>query len=201
MYQGGTCSARQHSHPSLPFTVTVLLRICWASPLFFLLSTVYAADPMMVMSRTLSSPAASQRPVQVCDSANAVLQKWSLAQVVERTLCANPETRAAWAVALTRAAELGQAMGAYLPEFSLSAGFSRTGGDVLPNDHWAWQTGLSASYLLYDFGGRDANLKQAEALLAAANLGHETVVRDLFRDAVCRLLPAGDCARGGGGGT
>lgn len=139
---------------------------------------------MMVMSRTLSSPAASQRPAQVCAGANVVVQKWSLAQVVERTLCANPETRAAWAAALTRAAELGQAMGAYLPELSLGAGVFRTGDDALPNDRWAWQTGLSASYLLYDFGGRAANRQQAEALLAAANLGHETVVRDLFRDAV-----------------
>lgn len=138
----------------------------------------------MVMSRTLSSPAASQRPLQVCDHVNAVPQGWTLAQVVERTLCANPETRAAWAAARIRAAELGQALGAYLPELNLGAGLSRTGDDALPNDHWAWQTGLSASYLLYDFGGRDANRKQAEALLAAANLGHETVVRDLFREAV-----------------
>jgi outer membrane protein TolC len=162
----------------------ILPRLIWATALFFLASTTYANDPLMVMSRTLSSPAASQRPLQACDSANPAIQKWSLAQVVERTLCANPETRAAWAAARIRAAELGQALGAYLPELNLGAGLSRTGDDVLPNDHWAWQTGLSANYLLYDFGGRDANRQQAEALLAAANLGHETVVRDLFREAV-----------------
>lgn len=136
------------------------------------------------MSRTLASPAASQRPAQVCSEATTVYRSWTLAQVVERTLCANPETRAAWAAARIRAAELGQSLGAYLPELNLGAGLSRTGDDVLPNDHWAWQTGLSASYLLYDFGGRDANRQQAEALLAAANLGHETVVRDLFREAL-----------------
>ncbi len=155
-----------------------------AIALFFITAAAHANDPLMVMSRTLSSPAASQRPVQACDSTNPAIQKWGLAQVVERTLCANPETRAAWAAARIRAAELGQALGAYLPELNLGAGLSRSGDDALPNDHWAWQTGLSASYLLYDFGGRDANRKQAEALLAAANLGHETVVRDLFRDAV-----------------
>lgn len=138
----------------------------------------------MVMSRTLSSPAANQRPLHACDSANPAIQKWTLAQIVERTLCANPETRAAWAAARVRAAELGQALGAYLPELSLAASVSRTSDDILPNDQWAWQTGLSASYLLYDFGGREANRKQAEALLAAANLGHEAVVRDLFRNAV-----------------
>jgi outer membrane protein TolC len=138
----------------------------------------------MVMSRTLSSPAASQRPLQVCDQGAVAVAQWRLAEVVERVLCANPESRQAWAAARVRAAELGQALGAYLPDLSLSAAMQRNGDEALPNDRWAWQTGLSASYLLYDFGARDAGRDQAEALLAAANLGHETVVRDLFRQAV-----------------
>lgn len=172
------------SFGAIHFTVNILSRAIWATVLVFSIPLGHASDPLLVMSRSLNSPAASQRPLQVCESAPEALQKWSLAEIVERVLCANPQTRAAWASSRTRAAELGQALGAYLPDLDFNAGLSRTVDDMLSNDHWAWQTGLSASYLLYDYGGRDAGRKQAEALLSAANLGHETVVRDLFRDAV-----------------
>lgn len=172
------------SNDAIFSTVTNLSRAIWATALVFSVSMAHASDPWMVMSRTLNSPAASQRPVQVCDSTHGVLQKWGLVDVVERVLCANPQTRAAWAAARIRAAELGQTLGNYLPEVNLSGGISRSGNEALPNDDWAWQTGLSASYLLYDFGARQASRSQAEALLAAANLGHESLVRDLFRDAV-----------------
>lgn len=160
------------------------MRSLWALALVFLVSAAHAADPWLVMSRSLTSPAATQRPLAVCERGAATLDTWSLAAVVERVLCANPEARQAWAVARVRAAELGQTLGAYLPEVSLGAALSRNGDEALPNDRWAWQTGLSASYLLYDFGARNASRDQAESLLAAANLSHEAVVRDLFREAV-----------------
>ena len=64
--------------------------------------------------------------------------------VLERTLCANPATRSAWLTARLRAAELGQAYSAYLPELSLSGSLVRTGDDLLPNNCSVWQVGLDA---------------------------------------------------------
>jgi outer membrane protein TolC len=134
----------------------------------------------MTMEHTLSSPAASQRPAEACEKLGQPVAPLGLADVVERALCANPDTRLAWISSRIRAAELGQAQSAYLPSVSASAGGARVGNHILPKDDWAWDAGISASYLLYDFGGRKASRSQAEALLAAANDNHEVTVRQLF---------------------
>ncbi|MGB9130352.1 MAG: TolC family protein, partial [Thiobacillus sp.] len=48
----------------------------------------------------------------------------------------------------------------------------------------AWQLGLDAQYLLYDFGGRTARRDAAEALLAAARASHDAGVRVLYLQTV-----------------
>lgn len=123
-------------------------------------SAASAADPFMVLTRTLPSPAAELRPAAACD-ATVVAGSLTLAHAVERALCANPATRSAWLTARLRAAELGQAYSAYLPELSLSGSLARTGDAVSPNDRSAWQLGLDAQYLLFDFGGRAAQFDAA----------------------------------------
>ena len=123
------------------------------------------------------------RPATVCD-ATAVEGTLTLARAVERALCANPATRSAWLTARLRAAELGQAQSAYLPELSLDGSVSRNGNGALPNDYNAWQYGLQAQYLLYDFGGRAARRDAAEALLAAARASHDADVRLLYLQTV-----------------
>jgi len=146
-------------------------------------SMASAADPFMVLERTLPSPAAELRPETACD-ATAVAGLLTLARAVERALCANPATRSAWLTARLRAAELGQAYSAYLPELSLSGSLARDGDDLLANDRSAWQFGLEAQYLLFDFGGRAAQYDAAEALLSAARASHDASVRVLYLQTV-----------------
>lgn len=142
-----------------------------------------AADPFRVLGRTLPSPAAELRPATACDS-TVVAGTLTLARAVERALCANPATRSAWLTARLRAAELGQAQSAYLPDISLSGRLARNGDDALPDDRSAWQFGLDAQYLLFDFGGRAARSDAAEALLAAARASHDASVRLLYLQTV-----------------
>jgi len=152
--------------------------------LVMLLSSVASAsDPFMVMTRTLPSPAAELRPASACD-ATAVAGTLTLAHAVERALCANPATRSAWLTARLRAAELGQAQSAYLPDLSFSARLARNGDGLLTTERTAWQLGLDAQYLLYDFGGRTARRDAAEALLAAARASHDASVRVLYLQTV-----------------
>ena len=146
-------------------------------------SAALAADPFMVMTRTLPSPAAELRPASVCD-VTPVAGTLTLARAVERALCANPATRSAWLTARLRAAELGQAQSAYLPDVSLVGRLASTGDDLLSNDRTAWRIGLDAQYLLYDFGGRPARREAAEALLAAARASHDASVRVLYLQTV-----------------
>lgn len=142
-----------------------------------------AADPFMAQTHTLPSPAAELRPAAACE-ATVVAGALTLARAVERALCANPATRSAWLTARLRAAELGQAQSAYLPDISLSGRLARNGDDLLPGDRSAWQLGLDAQYLLYDFGGRAARRDAAEALLAAARASHDAGVRLIYLQTV-----------------
>ena len=146
-------------------------------------SAASATDPFMAMARTLPSPAAELRPATACDE-TVVAGVLTLARAVERALCANPATRSAWLTARLRAAELGQAQSAYLPDITLGARLERNGDDLLMTDHTAWQLGLDAQYLLYDFGGRTARRDAAEALLAAARASHDASVRVLYLQTV-----------------
>jgi len=146
-------------------------------------SAVSAADPFMVMTRTLPSPAGDLRPAAVCDTAR-LSGTVTLARAVERALCANPATRSAWLAARLRAAELGLAQSAYLPDLTLGASLARNGDEVFPNDQTAWRFGLDAQVLLYDFGGRDARRDAAESLLAAALASQDATVRVLYLQTV-----------------
>ena len=146
-------------------------------------SAASAADPFRVLDRVPPSLAPELRPAAVCDAA-APSGPITLAQAVERALCANPATRSAWLTARLRAAELGQAYSAYLPSLSLSGSLSRDGARMLPSDRSAWQLGMDAQYLLYDFGGRAAQRDAAEALLAAARASQDVSVRQLYLQTV-----------------
>jgi len=136
-----------------------------------------------VMARTLPSPAAELRPATACDTA-VQSGTVTLARAVERALCANPATRSAWLTARLRAAELGQARSAYLPDLLVGGSLARNGDDVFPNDRTAWNLGLDAQYLLYDFGGRDARRDAAESLLAAALASQDATVRIVYLQTV-----------------
>ncbi len=146
-------------------------------------SAAHAADPFEVFPRVLPSPAADLRPAAVCNPP-ALSGPLTLAHAVERALCANPATRSAWLASRLRAAELGQANSAYLPDVTISGNLGRNGDSVLPNDYTSWQIGLDAQYLLYDFGGREARSEAAESLLAASLASHEASVRDLYLQTV-----------------
>jgi len=114
-------------------------------------------------------------------------QPLTLAEVANASLCNNPQTREVWANARVLAAGVGIARSAYLPSVSdnISADLNWNRPESSRNNPY---TGLSnsiaASYLLYDFGGRDANLESARQLLAAASATQNTVLQNILLAAV-----------------
>ncbi len=111
----------------------------------------------------------------------------SLEDVVERALCANPQTREAWANARYQAAQLGVAKSAWLPSVSATVTDNRlhgSGSATIPGDYSQASLGLSASWLLWDFGARSASVESAAQLLAAANLAQDATVQTVFLSAV-----------------
>jgi outer membrane protein len=108
----------------------------------------------------------------------------SLVDVTEAALCNNPQTREVYANARVQAAQVGVARSLFFP--SVTDTLSAT-----ENKNWTTNYNYSnatnrivASYLLYDFGSRDANLENANELLRAASATQNTTVQTVLLAAV-----------------
>ena len=151
-----------------------------------------AADPFSTAALVAKSAGGSLarplgQPALPCQPP-APTQALGLAEVVDLALCNNPQTREAWANARYQAAQVGVAQGAYLPSLNLSVSSSRnSGSSTLQGGDQRYsqtQATLSADYLLYDFGGRAANLENARQLVAALNATQDASLQAVFLAAV-----------------
>ncbi len=108
----------------------------------------------------------------------------SLADVANSALCNNPQTREAWASARQQAAQLGVARSAYLPSINntLSGNLNAASPESSSrnNPYSNLSNSIVASYLLYDFGNRDANLENARQLLLAASASQSSVIQNVL---------------------
>ncbi len=105
-----------------------------------------------------------------------------LAELVDLGLTRHPDTRAAWLAARSAAAALGTAESAYLPTLNLTVAGARTraasaGGSVIVGGT-SYGPALDSSWLLFDFGGRRANVEQARQALIAADWTHNAALND-----------------------
>src|SRR5207237_1505524 len=102
----------------------------------------------------------------------------SLAQIIDVALSNNPDTRSAWLRARVAEAQLRSSESAYLPEIDGGVVASRQ-----KSGNNGAQTGLGISiglsWLLFDFGGREAAIEQARQPLIAAGFEHNQVLRDV----------------------
>jgi outer membrane protein len=112
-----------------------------------------------------------------------------LQDAVERALCHNPRTREAWGQVKVEAARVGQGRAAYLPNITGSwqgvRDDEKTDIDNLPQFNSNFRNFLktesvSLSWVLYDFGGREAALHGATELLAAAQANQQAVLEAVF---------------------
>ena len=144
------------------------------------------SDPFSVQTLAAPSPLGSLDAgvaAAPCSFDPAEAAPLSLAGVVDRALCNNPQTRAAWANARVQAAQVGVARSAYLPSVNATASANRNRVDAGALGISAYNQGtaaISAAYLLYDFGTRDATLETAVQTLAAANYSQDTALQKVF---------------------
>jgi outer membrane protein len=124
----------------------------------------------------------------VCVSIN-IEKALSLADVAQAALCNNPQTSQAYANAKIQAAQLGIARSAYYPTVTDNAGVNSnvaipSGSNPRGNPYNNLNNNLVASYLLYDFGNRDANLENARQLLQAASATQIATVQNVLLSAI-----------------
>jgi outer membrane protein len=134
------------------------------------ISSVFAAAYAQGISApALPAPAA-------CDALReADLQRLSLAMVLDHALCRSPSVRQAMLSITQQRAGVDLANLAYRPQFNLGIQLNANrvaqtaNTSALSGQNLAGSLGLS--WVLFDFGLRDANVAQAQALLSAAVAG------------------------------
>src|SRR2546421_17233 len=110
----------------------------------------------------------------------------TLDRAIDAALKNNPDTREAWFAARAAEAALGSRRSAYLPEIDLNASITRArnaaqGGRSITLSN-SYGPSLTLSYLLFDFGGRAAQVEEArETLIATSFVQNETIQDVILR--------------------
>src|SRR5215469_5280155 len=118
---------------------------------------------------------------------------YSLVELIDIAQRRNPTTRVAWEEARQAAIKVGIAQAAYLPALTASAlaGYERLAFPMPTNlvpagfstsNNRELVPGATVKYLLFDFGGRAANVEAANQLSIAANADFTTAHQKLIYD-------------------
>jgi TolC family type I secretion outer membrane protein len=152
-------------------------------------------DPLSVRALAAPSQLGNVDAASICSFRAQRGAPLALADVVDRALCNNPQTYAAWANARAQAAQVGIARSAYLPTLTGTAAATRGAGrsttsatsssaafgGISSAGNYTSETGaLGATWLLYDFGARAANVESALETLAALNFTQDATVQSVF---------------------
>ena len=106
----------------------------------------------------------------------------SLVDVTEAALCHNPQTKEVYANAKVQAAQVGVARSLFFP--SVTDTVSTSENKTRTTNYSNVTNKIVASYLLYDFGSRDATLENANQLLKAASATQNATVQNVLLSAV-----------------
>jgi TolC family type I secretion outer membrane protein len=174
------------SHPDrLARYVPGIALLCLA----LLIAPARAADPFRTSELRPGAPSSFwQGPggPSPCPEVAAPPDPLRLVDAIDLALCHNPRTRQSWAGAKVSAAQVGVARSNFLPQASATVTAQRNEQRNVGN--YSGQTQLSGtltlSYLLFDFGGRDALLEQARQTLLASDWAHNSTLQVVMLDAV-----------------
>jgi outer membrane protein len=104
-----------------------------------------------------------------------------IVELTKMAMCNNPDAKIAYENALYQANQVGITTASYLPTLSASGSLSGN-KQYAPISQGYNQQALSvtASLLLYDFGGRSSSLESAKALLNAVNASSDDALQGVF---------------------
>lgn len=148
-------------------------------------SALGSFDLFATHQHVATGPFADSSDASICPK-DKIQSQLTLADVVDLALCNNPQTHSLWASSRAQAAQLGSSISAYLPTLSgpISVLNSRTSVGATTTDSSLKNVSISVSYLLYDFGGREANVENSKQLLVAANATRDETLQSIFLTAV-----------------
>jgi TolC family type I secretion outer membrane protein len=130
--------------------------------------------------------AADDMASSACAPAN-IQRALSLDDVINLALCHNPQTRYQWATVQAQSALVDSARSPYFPSLTASAGSTQNqtalnGQSTSASNNQ--KIGLSANYILYDFGGRAASLESAQQTLTAVDATRDASLQAVYLSTV-----------------
>lgn len=141
--------------------------------------------PVKALPMANRSDIASAHP----NSASALvgLGPLSLPILVDIALENNPQTRSSWFAAKSVAAQYGQSLSTYYPQVTLDYTLTREKlrNEVFPNTTFyrtAYGPSLDITWLLFNFGGREAIADAARQALYSANFDYNQTYQDVVLD-------------------
>jgi outer membrane protein len=106
------------------------------------------------------------------------------AEAVDLALRNNPATRQAWFRARSAAANVGSRLAAWYPTVEVDGQITRQKQFFLGSSASFLATtygpAASLTWLLFDFGGRAADVEESRNFLAAANASHDAILNDVI---------------------
>lgn len=156
-------------------------------------------------SRWTDEPRQSAIPAPVPEAMPDTSSVLTLAQLTDLALRNNSRTRQAWAAARAEAAQYGLTQAAGMPRFDVQLNANRarvlsnTSG-VATHEQNRYGPSASLSYVLYDFGAREADLEAQGYRVLAANLTQNRVMQEVtfqVEQAYFRLLGVEQLVRAG----
>lgn len=108
--------------------------------------------------------------------------KWNLMDIVSIALQNNPDTRAAWYVARSAAADWLSRKGDYYPQIEANVSVSHTDSSYAINQGGktlnSFEPSIQLSWLLFDFGGRNAAVEEKRQALLYADFAHNAAIQN-----------------------
>lgn len=173
---------------------TLLLSGCMRYPIEQSLNDRVAPAPDQLWTPPSVSKSPGPAPVKRVDIPKALLKpgaKWRLTDIIGVALRNNPDTRAAWYAARSAAADWLSQKGNYYPQINADVSLAHTdrsgttsqsgqssGSSSSGYSATALQPALSLSWLLFDFGGRQAGVEEKRQALLAADFTHNATIQD-----------------------
>ncbi|MGA2362468.1 MAG: TolC family protein [Candidatus Aminicenantales bacterium] len=141
------------------------------------------SHPWLPPAKEVRPPAPLPSP-QIPGDLQSAGRAWTLSDIVDVGLSNNPQTRAAWDAARAASAAVSISLGEYLPQINatlpaVKQKMAYLGGRFIVDLTTLTPT-ASLNLLLYDFGGREADVQSARRALEAANWTQNAVFQNVI---------------------
>ncbi|HYS55184.1 MAG TPA: TolC family protein [Thermoanaerobaculia bacterium] len=160
-------------------------RVAWLLGCWVAVACTTARDPGVSATPAAAWPApASAVPPPIPKPAATDLGDLNMPRAIDLALQNNPDTRTAWLQARQAQAVVGSRRSAYYPEVDLNASYTRSrqatqGGRTIFNST-TFGPQLVVTYLLFDFGGRAAQVEEARQALIVADFTHNQQIQNVI---------------------